>query len=335
MKESTKKAYYPKESAGRLMAKNVPIVQIENTVGEVEKVLIKESKKFESINYVYIVDSHDVLKGVISIRELFINPNTTPIKKIMTKELITVRSHTDQEKITRIAIANNLKNVPVVDESGHLLGVVLSDTILNILHEENTEDILRSAGISKSENPSQALLKSNAYEYLKKRLPWLVFGLVGGMFAAIIIGFFEEMLSELIVLAAFLPAVVYMADAVGSQTQTIFIRSLTMDSSFKNSNYYHKEAIVTSLLAVILGLIAMIVVALWWQNILLGVILGISFFFTILASSATAIALPLLFNKINLDPAIASGPFATVIRDIMSILIYLLVIYLFLPLLII
>src|SRR5690606_18368836 len=86
MKLSDKKTYYPKESAGRLMAKNVPIVQIESTVGEVEKVLIKEPKKFESINYIYVVDSHDVLKGVISIRELFINQNSTAIKKIMTKE---------------------------------------------------------------------------------------------------------------------------------------------------------------------------------------------------------------------------------------------------------
>src|SRR5690606_6087793 len=122
------------------------------------------------------------------------------------------------------------------------------------------------------ENPSQMILRASSFSYFSRRLPWLIFGMVGGFVAAIIIGFFEEMLEEMIVLAAFLPAVVYMADAVGSQTQTVFIRSLTMDSMFDQKGYYYKETVVSVSLALVLGLLALVFVTWWWQSFSLGLI---------------------------------------------------------------
>ncbi len=326
-------SYYPKESAGRLMIKNVPTVVLDSTIGEVEKILIKQAKDFDSINYIYILDTHGILKGVMSVREVFSNEKEVLVKKVMTKQLITARSHTDQERVAKLSIKYNLKSIPVVDNKGHFLGSVPSDVILNILHEENIEDALYSAGIARSDNPSQMLLKGSKISYFKQRFPWLIFGMMGGLLAAVIIGFFEEMLEEMIVLAAFLPAVVYMADAVGSQTQTVFIRSLTMDSLFNRTLYYRKETVVSLALALVLGILAWIFVSWWWQSSSLGIILGISFFLTIIFATLVAVVLPLVFNKLKLDPAVASGPFATVIRDIASILIYLLVITILLPVL--
>src|SRR5690606_22730291 len=155
---SKKNHYYPKETAGRLMARNVPVVNLSATIEEVEKLLIKEVKNFDSINYIYVVDSSSVLKGVLSIKELFSNSKSGQVSSVMKTDLVTVRGHSDQERVSRLAIAHNIKSVPVVDDRGVFLGAVSSDVILNVLHEENIEDVLYSAGLSRSDNPSQMLL---------------------------------------------------------------------------------------------------------------------------------------------------------------------------------
>ena len=203
-----------------------------------------------------------------------------------------------------------------------MLGVIPSDVILNILHNENIEDVLRFAGVNKLKDPAVSIIKASAAIHFRKRLPWLILGLFGGIVAALVIGFFEEALRVHLALAAFIPAVVYMADAVGSQTQIIFVRSLALNHKLNLKKYIWREARVNLFLALVLGVIISIVSLLWWKSSLLGIILGVSIFLTILTAMAVAIFLPWLFSKFKYDPAIASGPFATVIRDILSLLIY-------------
>lgn len=313
---------FPPESAGRLMTAKVPLADSNAIIADIEKMLFEKTKELETINYIYIVDKDKKFKGVISIKDVFLLPKLTPVSEVMIKDFVSVRSRTDQERVALLALRHNLKAIPVVDKENHLLGIIPSDVILNILHNENVEDVLRFAGIGKLKDPAISIIKAPVLLHFRKRLPWLIFGLLGGVAAAFIVEFFEDALKAQLVLAAFIPAVVYMADAVGAQTQTIFIRSLALDHRLNLRKYTGREVKVNLSLAFVLGIIISIISLLWWQSSLLGAILGISIFVTVLAAMAVAIFLPWLFSKTKHDPAIASGPFATVIRDILSLLIY-------------
>ena len=315
---------FPLESAGRLMTDKIPIIDAQATVAEIEKMLFNKTKEFETINYIYVVDENKKLKGVVSVKDVFCLPKTRSVSQIMVKDenVVSVKEHTDQEQVVFLALKHNLKAIPVVDKENHLLGIVPSDVILNILHNEDVEDALRFVGVSKLKDPAISIIKASAAVHFRKRLPWLILGLFGGVVAAFIVGFFEEALGAHLALVAFIPAVVYMADAVGAQTQIIFVRSLALDRKLDFRKYIWREVRVNLFLALVLGIIISIVSLLWWKSSLLGIILGASIFLTILTAMAVAIFLPWLFFKFKYDPAIASGPFATVVRDILSLLIY-------------
>lgn len=309
-------------SAGALMTKNVPVVQLTATLKDVEKLLFQKTKTFETINYVYVVDEAGHLQGAISVKEIFRRPKNTPVKKFILRDVVSTTQTTDQEHVALMAIKHNIKAIPVVDKNGKFLGIVPSDKILEVLHNKSIEDILRSAGIKTNHSNGYDLMRASAFVHFKKRFPWLLFGLCGGIFAAIIVNYFETSLKEEILLASFIPTVVYMADAVGSQTQTIFIRSLALHHLLDGKRYMFRELKVSFLLAIVLSMFIALVVLLWKGSFLMGMILASSIFSTILAASVIAVLLPLAFLKFRSDPAIASGPFATIIRDLLSVLIY-------------
>lgn len=310
----------PKESAGRILTERVPIVSGHSSIRSIEDVLLKKIRDFDNINYIYVVDENKKLSGVISIKEIFRVSKDILVKDVMVKDPVSVRPHTDRERAALLAIKHNIKDVPVVDKNNVFLGIVSSDTILNVLHQEGIEDALRSEGILKNYSVKE-FISTRTSEHFRKRLPWLLVGLFGGMFAAFIVSFFEDMLSKLVILTAFIPAVVYMADAVGSQTQTIFVRSLSLSNQFKIRGYLAKEISISFSLSIFLGIMAGILVW-WWQSFIVALIVAVSFVFTIFFAALSGILLPWIFFKFKLDPAIASGPFSTVLRDISSILIY-------------
>ncbi|KKP98924.1 MAG: Mg2+ transporter [Parcubacteria group bacterium GW2011_GWD2_38_12] len=314
--------YLPPESAGRIMTANIPIAGPSSTIEEIEKLLLEKTKDFETINYIYIVNTENKLVGVTSIKEIFRRPKNSVVSEIMETNLIVVRPHTDRERVALLAIKYNLKSIPVVDNENKFLGIVPSDVILTTLHQENIENVLRSVGIHNFENPIKDLIFASAFTHFKKRFPWLIVGLLGGIIAAVMVGFFENLFAKMVALAAFIPAVVYMADAVGSQTQTILIRSLAIEHNLIFKKYLWRELKVSFFLALILGIVISLVLFLWWSSFLLGFILGISFFITILVASFLALFIPWVFYKFKYDPAIVTGPLATAIRDVLSIILY-------------
>jgi magnesium transporter len=263
--------------------------------------------------------------GVFSIKDVFQKPYETKISDILTSDIVKAHLHTRQEKVALLALKNNLKAIPVVDKENIFLGVVPSDVILEILHNENVEDALLGAGIHKFKDPVVSIIHASAFLHFKKRLPWLVLGLVGGTLAAFIVNAFTEILKIQLILAAFIPSIVYIADAVGAQTQTLYIRSLAIDNKLNFKKYVLREIRVGLSLALVLAAIMGAVGLLWYQVPLLGLVLALSFFSTIVIAVIVAILLPSLFLKLKLDPAITSGPFATIVRDISSLLIYFLI----------
>jgi len=317
-----KEKFYPPDSAGRRMFDNVPIAFGEETVLDVKERIFQRAKEFATLNYIYVIDRENKLTGVFSLKEIFQKSPEIKIENLMIKEIIQAHPDTDQEKIAILALKHHLKAIPIVDRENKFLGVVPSDIILDILQAEHIEDILRSAGVHNGVYFPAKMLKVPAGVLAKTRIPWLLFGLLGGIFAAQITHFFEGPLSAHFVLIAFLPLMIYMADAVGTQTQTLVARNLALDLGFSFKKYLLKEIKVSVLIALILGICISVFSLLWYKLPYLGLILGISLFFTVIAAIFIGIVIPCALQKFKQDPAIGSGPFATIITDICSLIIY-------------
>ncbi|MDH5438190.1 MAG: magnesium transporter [Candidatus Bathyarchaeota archaeon] len=157
---------------------------------------------------------------------------------------------------------------------------------------------------------------------IKTRLPWLMIGVLGGTITASIVSSFENVLSILLALAAFAPVLAYMSDAVGTQSETLTVRSIALDPKLSLKSYFLRELLVAVSLALACGFLIAAVAVIGWHNPLLGLIVGLSMFLSILAAVFISTSFPFLFKKLDLDPAIASGPLATMISDIASVVIY-------------
>ncbi len=312
---------HQKETAGKIMTKNVPVVGIEENIARVEKVLIEKSGFFDSINYVYVVNERGKLAGVISVKEIFRQKNEVKIKDIMITDLIVVRAGTDQERVVYKALEHNIKAVPVVDKFGYFLGVVPSDDILRVLYRETQEDFFQMAGIINPRGNLDSVMSIPAYKSFLRRFPWIFIGLFGGVFMARIIGVFEEEISRNVILAFFIPLVVYVASAVSNQMSTFIIRDLAINN-INFLKYFLKNFFVAILMALASSFSFFIINLIIYSNNEMGLIISVAIFFTILSALFTGLLVPFALSKLKTDPANASGPFGTIIQDILSVLIY-------------
>jgi magnesium transporter len=309
------------ESAGRIMATNFPTISVHKKINDVWELLFNESNNFETINYIYVIDHNKKLLGVFSIKDIFSNNKETLVEKIMIREVFKVRVHTDQEHVAKLALQHNLKAIPVVDKNDILLGIIPSDTILRVLNFEHSEDLLYGEGINKI-NLASSIIHGRLKPLVFARLPWLLFGLLGGLVAAQIVGGFEKLLATQISLVLFIPVIVYMSDAVGSQSQIIFIRSLALDHNFSTRKYFFREVRVGSIIALIIASLLSIIVWFWKGDLSLTITLGLSIAISIVISVMVAVLIPLILIKLKRDTAAGSAPFATILRDLLSIIIY-------------
>jgi magnesium transporter len=316
------KKRYPPNTAGSRIITAFPQVRIGEKIRDVEKMLLDKANEFDIIDYVYVVDDNSVLKGVVSIRELYASNKEANVEEIMKKELVVARPLTHQERIVYLALSNKIKAIPIIDREKHLLGIVPHNTILQIFNEEVREDVFKFGGIFHKVGKEYTTIKSSAVTMIKTRLPWLIIGVLGGTITASIIGSFEHVLNTLLALAAFAPVLAYLSDAVGTQSETLTVRSIALDPLLSLKSYFVREFVVALSLALACGLLLSTIVLLGWQNSTLGLIVGLSMFFSIISAVIISTGFPFLFKKVNLDPAIASGPFATMISDVTTVTIY-------------
>lgn len=313
------------------MVENVPVVAPKATVGEVINLLSKHANTYASVAYVYLVDAKRVLVGVVSIKEIFVHSHHTMSAAIAKSALHSVSGTTPAEEVALKAIDFNLKAVPVVDEkTGRLLGVVTPDIIRDILHYGRIHDTLATGGVHAFENPRESLLSGTSWLHIRKRMPWLLLGLAGGLLGASIVQMFESSLNGHLLVVAFIPLVVYLADAVGSQTEIIFVRALALDPTLKQSarfrKYFVREITVTGTLSVVLGFLMSLVTIFWFEAPQLVSVLFVSVVSTLLLAMMVALIIPYLATKLDYDPALTSGPVATVIRDVLTLVVYFLVV---------
>ena len=312
---------YQKHTAAYLMTNKVPFAFLDDTISSVENNLRAEKDKLESINYIYVIDKDRKLIGAVSIKEIFRQEGSVLLKDLISGSLISVKASDKAEKVANLAIQHNIKSIPVLDEKGLILGVVLSDTILEIVDREIREDLAQFVGMEIDHRQ----IKPSLFTSLKNRFPWLVVGMLGGFLMSKTIAFFEGTISENIILAAFIPLIVYMASAVQSQIGLFIVRDLAFNPKLNFRKYAFEQLKIIFLIGLGISVLAFLSSFLFYSDILVSLILAIAMFCGILSSIITGILIPFLFHKLKFDPASASGPIATIFQDLISIVIYLLV----------
>ncbi len=312
---------YPEDSAGAMMTTDVFTLYQDTSCKDALKSL-QDQTEAEMVFYLYITDDDDRLVGVASLRALATTRSDTLLKDIMVKRVHSVRPETDQEDVAQIVAQYNYLAVPVLDADDHLIGIVTVDDVVDVIREEATEDFLQMAGAGKDR---EILLKSS-WENARARLPWLFASWIGGIVAATIIGAFEHMLQSIIALAAFIPVIIGMGGNIGTQSSTIIVRGMATGRIEIGSEMkvLFKEIRVGLILGGLYGLMLGLFAKFRFIDVdpMLGVVVGLSIGCSMLMAVAVGTFIPMFLRKVDIDPAIATGPFVTTSIDILGVLFY-------------
>lgn len=319
MPQKVNKTPVSSQTASSHMLTKVPIGKREDSVSKILSKLAGES--WDLINWVWVVNEKRKLIGMVPIEKLVSQDGGQALRSLMIEPKVRVKSDTDQERVAILAIQHDMRVIPVVDDNDHLLGIVPSEKIIDILHQEHIEDFLRVGGIQAKGKSFLEILSTRVVGVVSLRLPWLIVGLVGGIIATLIVRFFEASLREEIALAFFIPVIAYMADAIGTQTETIFVRTLTL-TKLSVGKYLAREVSVGGLIGLICGVLLFLFAYFWLSSFDVGLIAGLSLFIAMTIASALATLTPFVFYLLGKDPAIGSGPLTTIIQDIVSLIIY-------------
>ncbi len=303
---------YDEQTAGRIMNPHVFALSEEMTVGQAIAEL-QGARDVEMVFYLYVVDERRHLVGVTSLRRLLLVAPETPLKRIMTSDLISARVDTDQEEVARQVASYNLLAIPVVDQENKLVGVITVDDVIDVIKDEATEDILRLAGVSGDER-----VFTPARESLKLRFPWLAVNLGTAFLAASVVALFEGTISQLTVLAIFMPIVAGMGGNAATQTLTVIVRGIALgELTWSNARKaLIKEVTVGVSNGLATGLIAAAVVALFRGDPVIGALLGVAMLFNLMVAAVAGTLIPLGLKALKIDPALASAVFITMFTDV-------------------
>ncbi|MBU9712304.1 magnesium transporter [Evansella tamaricis] len=312
---------YPEESAGALMTKEFISIKATDTASEVMDHLRKKGPEAETVYYLYVVDAKDKLVGVVSLRDLIVAQLNETIENLMSTQVVSVESHTDQEEVARLIKDYDLLAAPVVTSTNELIGIVTVDDVMDVLEEEATEDF---DDFTAAKGATDVNITS--FSAAKRRSPWIIMLMFFGLITAGVIGTFEETLEEIVILAVFIPLIMDSAGNTGTQSLAVMVRSLAT-GSFERRGLLHtiKREFGTGLmLGLICAVVLMIVIPFLYPEggVILAGIVGVSIFLTLSVATIIGAVVPVAINKLKLDPAIASGPFITTVNDILGLLIY-------------
>ena len=307
------------DTAGRIMTPDFIALREDITAKEAIASLQKEYSDVEMPFYLYVVDEYGNLTGVSSLRQLVVVPPDTPLKQFMTTEVFSVRTDTDQEEVARLVARYDILAVPVVDDNNRLVGIVTVDDVIDIIRTEATEDILKMAGVGEEYVETKSILKST-----RIRLPWLFASCIGGIVALLIIGHFEGVLSQVTYLAAFIPVIMGMGGNIGTQSSTIVVRGLATGRLHVRDIWrvVSKELCIGLILGVVYGIFIAAVAQVSYSTLALAISVGLALMSSMSIAALVGSFVPMVMARINVDPAVATGPFVTTAIDIISVFFY-------------
>ena len=295
----------------------VPRASPTSPVEEIRRSLLED--RYDSMTHVAILDGAK-LAGVLTIEDLFAAPRGSVARDVMNPDPPVVVRGTDQEVAAWQAVRHGQSALAVVDETGNFFGFVPPHRLLAVLLWEHEEDMDRLGGFLRGASEARGASQEPARRRFRHRVPWLLVGLVGALISADLVGAFEEQLEETVVLAFFIPGIVYLADAVGTQTETVVIRGLSVGVSLRQMA---RPELLSGLLTGLALSLAFFPVALWrWGDGEVAIAVSLSLLVACSVATLIAMALPWTIRRFGKDPAFGSGPLATMVQDLLSIFIY-------------
>lgn len=278
--------------------------------------------QFDSAGTVFLVDDSGRLAGQVRLTAVLARADAdVPLTDLPQEPVAAIRPDTDQEDAASAAIAGGLIALGVTDADGRFLGAVTADAIIRILREEHVQDLHHLAGIWRHTEDARRALEEPPAVRLRHRLPWLLIGLAGSMVGTAVVAGFETVLSRHVALAFFIPLIVYLADAVGTQTEAVAVRGLSLTGG-KPGRLLAGEVRTGLLIGAVLALVAGAAVWAMFGDPRLGLVVGLSLVSACTLATTIGLALPAGFARLGWDPALASGPIATVVQDVLSLAIY-------------
>jgi len=310
---------YGEDTAGGIMTPDFVGLQETAAVGEAIE-LVRRNRDVEMAFYVYVLNTHGQLVGVVSLRQLVISDNDVQLKDIMEPGVVSVRTDTDQEEVARLVSRYNLLAIPVVDERNILLGLVTVDDVIDVLKDEATEDILKMAGAGQ-----ELVDHDSVASAIRSRSPWLLIAFVGELIGVMLITPFGESLQTHHYMAFFIPIIIAMGGSIGTQSATIVVRSLATGRILPQEvrQAYWRELRVALILGTVYGVFSGVVGWFWsgW-SLGFGLAVGLSMLSAMVIAVTVGALLPLFFAKVKIDPAVSTGPFVTSAVDVLGLLAY-------------
>jgi magnesium transporter len=310
---------YEEQTAGRIMNPKVFALSEDMTAGEAITAL-QAARDVEMVFYLYVIDARRHLVGVVSLRRLLLVSPTTPLKRIMTTDLISARADMDQEEVARQVASYNLLAIPVVDEENKLVGVITVDDVIDVIKDEATEDVYRLAGVSSDDRVFTPFTES-----LRKRVPWLMINLVTAFAAASVVGLFQTSIGSVTALAVFMPVVAGMGGNAATQTLTVIVRGIALGelTGANARKALLKEAMVGIGNGLVCGLIGGLAAWVFNGSPWLGMILALAMIINMFVAATAGTMIPLSLRALKVDPALASSVFITTLTDVFGFLSFL------------
>lgn len=310
---------FPEDSAGRLLQRNLIAVPGAWNVGQVIDFLRDEQDLPDEFYEIFIVDPLHHPIGTVSLSHFLRRKRDVQISSFMNKDPKVVSAELDQEEVAYLFRQYDLTSMGVVDTDGRLLGMIMVDDVVDVMEEEAEEDILRMAGVQETD------IAENVFEASKNRIIWLLINLATAILASMVIALFDASLEKMVALAILMPIVASMGGNAGTQTMTVAVRALA-NRDLTSSNAFRvvvRELSIGVVNGIVLAVVVGVAVALWFDNSALGGVMGAAMLVNMIVAGLAGILVPLILEKMNIDPALASSVFVTTITDVVGFLSFL------------
>lgn len=307
------------QAIGHYLVRNVPRAEADRGVGAVLEAL--RGRRFDWAGAVCVTGPHGRIEGLAPMAALLAAPPETPLAALMRPGIEPVAEELDREDAASLAITHGLDALAVVDRAGRFQGVVPAAAMLGILREEHLEDLHRMTGMIRQAGAAADALEAPPVSRVGHRLPWLLLGLAGSALATLVMTRFEAALGAHVAIAFFIPAIVYLADAIGTQSEAIAVRGLSL-STAGLAHLLKGEMATGTLLGAIMAGVALPAIWLVFGDVRLALAVSAALLTAGAVATTVGLLLPWLFEHAGLDPANASGPVATILQDVASLLIY-------------
>jgi magnesium transporter len=314
---------YETGTAGHIMTPEYISLKEDWTVSQALERIRQLANSSEMIYYLYVTNAARRLTGILSLRSLVITQPEQTIGEIMVREVVYVQTDTPQEEVARLTQRYDFLALPVVDMEQRLVGIVTVDDVLDILEQETTKDIYTLGGGVQSGVDSY--FQTDLLTVARRRVTWLLVLLITNTGTSAVIRSQQEVLQQVVALAAFIPLLIGTGGNVGAQSSTVVIRGLNTEEISKTRalEVIRREAIAGTLLGIMLGTVVLVWAYLLQGNLAVAIAVGISLVSISVLASIAGSTLPLIFQNLRLDPALMSAPFITTVVDVLGVLIYL------------